>query len=73
MAIYVPFFLTLEAIELGAVVVTYVAAGVVFLLSLLVARRTVAFGLPERVNRWLVPAILTFVGVYVLVSGWFLG
>ncbi len=70
-AIYVPFFLTLEPSELGAVVAAYlVGAVVVFLAASLMARRAVAFGPPRWIDRFLVPAMLVLVGGYVLVAGW---
>ncbi len=70
-AAYVPFFLTLERGELGLIVAMYAAGGfVVFIVALVIARRTAAMATPEWVDRFLVPAMLVLVGLYVLAAGW---
>lgn len=73
-AVFVPFFATLSPTELLVVCVVYlVAAGVTFVAAFVVARRTVAAGLPDWVDRWAVPASLTLIGLYVLSAGWLAG
>lgn len=72
-AIYVPFFIALQEPTLVAAIVGIylVGGGVVFLVSLLIARRTLAVGTPRWVDRLLVPTVLVAVGLYVLAAGWF--
>lgn len=71
-AVFLPFFVRLSATELSVVVALYLAgAGAVFLVAVLLARRTAALGIPVWIDRWLVPIVLSLVGVYVLAVGWF--
>jgi len=69
-AVFVPFFATLSPGELVVISLVYVcAAGAVFVIALVVARRSAA-GLPDWTDRWLVPASLVVIGLYVLTTGW---
>ena len=69
-AVYVPFFADLSPTELTLVVGLYlVGAGLVFLAARLLVSRVAADGIPERVDRWLVPTVLVVVGGYVVVTG----
>lgn len=71
LAVFIPFFVGLPTSTLVLVLVLYlIAAGVVFLVAFLFARRSTAVGAPDWVNRWLVPCVLVAVGLYVLVTGW---
>ena len=70
LAVLVPFFLTLSLVELVVIVAMYfVGAGIVFFLAFAVARRTVAVGLPNWIDRWIVPSTLILVGAFVLTTG----
>lgn len=70
-AVFLPFFLTLSEGELAVVLVSYVvAAAVVFLFAVWIARRAVTFNIPRWVETHLVPATLVLVGSYVLLAGW---
>lgn len=70
-AVFLPFFLTLSEGELVTVLVTYVlAAAVVFLLALWIARQAAAVAIPRWVETHLVPGTLVVVGAYVLIAGW---
>ena len=70
LAVYIPFFAELSGRELAAVVGIYlVGAGVVFLVGLLAVYRVATDGIPEQVDRWLVPSVLVGIGVYVIVTG----
>lgn len=69
-AVYVPFFADLSPAELTLVIGLYlVGAGLVFLTARLLVSRIAADGIPDRVDRWLVPTVLVFVGGYVIVTG----
>ncbi|SNR49083.1 cadmium resistance transporter [Halorubrum vacuolatum] len=69
LAVFIPFFSGLDAVTLAAIVGFYlVAAGVLVVVALAIARRTAA-DLPPWVDRWLVPAMLALVGLYVLGAG----
>lgn len=74
LAVFIPFFARLSAADLAIVVGLYLlGAAVVFLFALAIARRAAAVGLPRWIDRWLVPAVLTIVGAYVLLAGLFVG
>lgn len=69
-AVYVPFFADLSSGELTFVLGTYLlGTGLVFLAAFLFVSRFAAAGIPDRVDRWLVPSVLVVIGVYVLVTG----
>ena len=69
-AVYVPFFADLSTTELTVVVGLYlVGAGLVFLAARLLVSRVAVDGIPDRVDRWLVPSVLVLVGGYVVVTG----
>lgn len=71
-AIFVPFFVDLSLSELTLVILVYlVGAGLVFLTALLVVTRLAVDGIPDWLDRWLVPSVLVVVGGYVVVTGWF--
>ena len=68
--VYIPFFLELSADELRVVVVAYLlGALLVFPVAVAIARRTVSAGVPEWVDRLLVPVTLVLMGTYILVTG----
>jgi len=70
LAVYIPFFAERSGRELAAVVGLYlVGAGVVFLVGLLAVYRVATDGIPEQVDRWLVPSVLVVIGSYVIVTG----
>ena len=70
MAVFIPFFAGLSAAELAIIVVVYlVCAGITFVLALVLGRRAITFIPTAWIDRWLVPAILVVVGMYVLVTG----
>lgn len=70
LAVYIPFFADLSAGELAVVVSLYlVGAAVVFLAGLLVVYRIATDGIPNQVDRWLVPSVLVVIGSYVIVTG----
>lgn len=72
LAVYIPFFVGLSANELRVVVAAYlVGALLVFPVAVAIARRTVAAGGPEWIDRLLVPSLLVLVGAYILVTGVF--
>lgn len=69
-AVFIPFFADLSIVELGAVVGVYLfSAGILFLVALLVGRRTAGAVLPDWIDRWLIPTVLVVVGIYVLLTG----
>lgn len=73
LALFVPFFAELAFGELVLVTALYlVAAGGLYLLAVIVAQRTAAIPIPDWIDRWLVPVVLTMVGLYVLMAGWIL-
>lgn len=73
-AIFVPFFAELSSSELTLVVSVYlVGAGVLFLAAYSVVSRVVDDGIPDWLDRWLVPTVLVLIGGYVLVTGWLVG
>ncbi len=70
-AIFVPFFVGLTAVELATMAVLYIAgAGVVVAVALLLSLRTARLAIPRWVETVLVPVVLIFVGLYVLSAGW---
>jgi len=70
-AVFVPFFAELSATELAIVIVGYLlGAGLVFLTALLAVTRVAVDGIPDWLDRWLVPTVLVLVGGYVVVTGW---
>lgn len=69
-AVFVPFFAELTSTELGVIAMTYtIAAGGIYLAAEILGHRVASAGTPQWVDRWLVPSILTVVGLYVLASG----
>ncbi|RQG98108.1 cadmium resistance transporter [Natrarchaeobius chitinivorans] len=71
LAVYIPFFVGLTSAELLAVILAYIIAAVIlFLVALLITRLTHDLPHPAWIDRWLVPAVLVFVGSYVIISGW---
>lgn len=74
LAVFIPFFVTLSADELGVVIALYLlAAGVVLLAAVGVSRWGAPVDVPDRIKRRIVPVTLLLVGVYVLGTGWFVG
>lgn len=70
-ALFIPFFAGLSPAALAAVVLGYLlAAGVVYLLAVAIARATASTWHPGWIDRWFVPAVLITVGTYVFVTGW---
>ena len=70
-AVFVPFFATLPPFELALIIVVYlIGAGVVFLAAFVIVSRVVTDGIPDWLDRWLVPTVLVLVGGYVVVAGW---
>lgn len=68
--VYIPFVLELSAGELRVVIVAYLlGALLVFPVAVTIARRTVSAGVPEWVDRLLVPVTLVLMGMYILVTG----
>ena len=68
--VYIPFVLELSAGELRVVIVAYLlGALLVFPVAVTIARRTVSAGVPEWVDRLLVPVTLVLMGTYILVTG----
>ncbi len=73
-AVYIPFFADLSHSELAVVIGVYlVGAGVVFFASLLAVYRVATDGISDRLDRWLVPSVLVVIGIYVIVTGLFVG
>lgn len=71
LVVYIPLFSTFSRDELAVTVVAFLlGAGVLYLLSVFLARRIRVVGPPRWLDRWLVPATLTVVGLYVLLAGW---
>ena len=69
-AVFVPFFADLSTGVLALIVALYVVgAGVVFLVALLVVYRFATEGIPDRLDRWLVPTVLVVIGSYVVATG----
>ena len=69
-AVYIPFFADLSTSELAVVVGVYLlGAAAVFGAGLLVVYRVATDGIPEQVDRWLVPSVLVVIGSYVIVTG----
>lgn len=74
LAVFIPFFSGLSMSTMAAVVAMYFfGAALVFALALVITREATSIGMPAWVERWLVPAVLIAVGVYILLTGWFLG
>ena len=70
-AIYIPFFVDLSPPELLLTIIVYfIGAGVVFLVAFVTISRVAVGGIPDWLDRWLVPAVLVLVGGYVVVTGW---
>lgn len=70
-AVFIPFFAGLSPSELALIVVVYTfGAGVVFLVASVVVSRVVVDGIPDLLDRWLVPTVLVLVGGYVVLTGW---
>lgn len=74
LALFIPFFSGLSASALAFVSVLYIiGAALLFILALFIARRAALSGIPDWVDRLIVPAVLVVVGVYILLTGWFIG
>ncbi|WP_255191102.1 cadmium resistance transporter [Natronobeatus ordinarius] len=70
-AVFVPFFVTLSPAELALIIVVYlIGGGVVFLAAFVIVSRVATDGIPDWLDRWLVPTVLVLVGGYVVVAGW---
>lgn len=70
LAVFIPFFADLSPGELLVVTGVYlVGAGIVFLAALFLVYRVAFDGISDRLDRWLVPTVLVFVGGYVVVTG----
>jgi len=70
-AVFIPFFAELTSPELTIILAIYLlGAGVVFLAAFLIVSRVVVNGIPDWLDRWLVPTVLVLVGGYVIVTGW---
>lgn len=73
-AVFIPFFSGLSTSTMAAVVAVYFAgAALVFALALVITREATSIGIPAWIDRRLVPAVLIVVGVYILLTGWFVG
>jgi len=73
-AVFVPFFVELSRSELALVVAVYlIGAGVLFLVAYAIVSRVAVDGIPDWLDRWLVPTVLVLIGGYVLVTGWLVG
>lgn len=71
-AVFIPFFSTLTHGELIIVLSIYLgSAGILYMVSRIIAAHTVARGLPDWLADWLVPLSLIIVGLYVLGVGFF--
>jgi len=69
-AVYVPFFVDLSSSELMLIIGLYlIGGGLVFLTALVIVHRVTTDGIPDWLDRWLVPTVLVFIGVYVVVTG----
>lgn len=69
-AVFVPFFADLTLVELALITTCYmIGAGVIFLVAFGIVSRVVVDGVPDRLDRWLVPAVLVLVGGYVVATG----
>lgn len=69
-AVFVPFFVNLSPIELALIICLYiVAAGAVFFAAILIVSRVTTDGIPDWLDRWLVPSVLVVVGGYVVIAG----
>lgn len=74
LAVYIPFFLALAPTELLVIIGVYlVGAGILFLVALLTVYHVTVDGISDRLDRWLVPAVLVIVGGYVVSTGFFAG
>jgi len=70
-AVFVPFFAELSSFELTLIIIVYlIGAGVVFLAAFVTVSRVATDGIPDWLDRWLVPTMLVLVGGYVVVAGW---
>ena len=71
-AVLVPFFVDLSPSELTLIIIVYlIGAGVVFLAAFGFVSRVATDGIPDWLDRFLVPSMLILVGGYVVVAGWF--
>lgn len=74
LALFIPFFAGISIAEIGVISGYYLlAAGILYLVAVVTADVTTTVGFPTWLERYLVPSVLTVVGIYVLASGWFLG
>ncbi|MDQ2051905.1 cadmium resistance transporter [Natronolimnohabitans sp. A-GB9] len=70
LAVFIPFFADLSTTELTLIVCVYlIGAGIVFLAALSIVYHVAVDGISDRLDRWLVPTVLVFVGGYVVVTG----
>lgn len=70
LAMYIPFFAELSMTQLRSIALAYLLAAVLlFVIAHIIARRTTTLGMPEWIDRRLVPAVLVVIGVYILVAG----
>ncbi len=73
-AVFVPFFVDLSSSELILIIIVYlIGAGVVFLAAFVIVSRITTDGIPDWLDRWLVPTVLVLVGGYVVIAGWIIG
>lgn len=71
-ALFIPFFVGLSTAELALVVLFYLlSAGVLFVTAALLGRRNIDAMFPVWIHKLLVPTVLLLVGIYVLLTGWF--
>lgn len=74
LALFIPFFSGLPTSVLAFVgAIYFVGAGLLFILALFIARHASLSGIPDWVDRLIVPAVLVVVGVYILLTGWLIG
>ena len=70
-AVFVPCFVDLAPSELTLIIIVYlIGGGVVFLTAFVIVSRVATDGIPDWLDRWLVPTVLVLVGGYVVVAGW---
>lgn len=73
-AVFIPFFATLESAELLLITVLYLlSAGGIFLLAIGVVHYVASDGISDRLDRWLVPTVLMVIGGYVFFTGLLVG
>lgn len=69
-AVFVPFFAELSGSHLLVIISVYLIGAVaVYLAAFVVVSRVAAGGIPDWLDRWLVPAVLVIVGMYVVGAG----